>query len=155
MDYFFSHIIYIVIAAVVIAAIGLAAVLLSARNEAERDSEAETCDFACEAVRASPCATRKRKRCIIYAGQWMLFSTFIAFRLALGVDVRLCSEARMGKSRFYARSVLPIYGKRSHSDSVYYAGISGKSVDDLPFGNDQRYDFGIFLPELPWRSCFT
>ena len=47
MDYFFSHIIYIVIAAVVIAAIGLAAVLLSAKNEAERDSEAETCDFAC------------------------------------------------------------------------------------------------------------
>ena len=65
MDYFFSHIIYIVIAAVVIAAIGLAAVLLSARNEAERDSEAETCDFACGSCPSDSMCHKKEKNDVL------------------------------------------------------------------------------------------
>lgn len=47
MSYFFSHIGYIVIAAVVIAALAFIAVVVGEKNDAERDINDERCDFAC------------------------------------------------------------------------------------------------------------
>ncbi len=61
MEYFFSHILYIIIAAVVIAAIGLAAVMLSARNEAERDKSEERCDFSCGSCPSASICHKKEK----------------------------------------------------------------------------------------------
>lgn len=47
MEYFFSHIGYIIIAAIGIALLAFSAVILAEKNSARRDINDERCDFTC------------------------------------------------------------------------------------------------------------
>ena len=62
MEYFFSHILYIVIAAVVIAFVAFAAVVMGAKNEAERSADEERCDFSCGSCPSAALCHKSEKR---------------------------------------------------------------------------------------------
>ena len=62
MEYFLSHILYIVIAAVILGLIGFATVLMASKNEANRDINDESCNFNCaDCMHTAACHKDEKK----------------------------------------------------------------------------------------------
>lgn len=62
MGYFFSHLIYVIIAAVVIALIAFLAVVMGEKNDAERNVNDERCNFNCDSCANRALCHKEEKR---------------------------------------------------------------------------------------------